>query len=193
MSDRPVKPRLDAAPEHPPARAHELPYAPPAEEVEFDREIQFHQLVWMGIGLLVMALISAVLVFFMLRGFVSWRAATAGPPSLVPAPGESSAPKLLARPEHDLAEVRAAEKEQLESYGWVDQAGGVAHIPIERAIDIISAKGLPSATAAGAATPGSPVTAGATPAGSPASLASPRSATAPAAPAPTASAHGEPL
>ena len=191
MSDRPVKPRLDAAPEHPPARAHELPYAPPAEEVEFDREIQFHQLVWMGVGLLVVALISAVLVFFMLRGFVSWRAATAGPPSLVPAPGESSAPKLLARPERDLAEVRAAEKERLESYGWVDQAGGVAHIPIDRAIDIVAVKGLPSATAAGAATPGAPTTPGAMPAASPASS----SATAPAAPAPapTASAHGEPL
>jgi hypothetical protein len=189
MSDRPVKPRLDAAPEHPPAHAHELPYAPPAEEVEFDREIQFHQLVWMGVGLLVIALISAVLVFFMLRGFVSWRAATAGPPSLVAPPGESSAPKLLARPERDLAEVRAAEKEQLESYGWVNQAGGVAHIPIERAIDIVAAKGLPPATAPAAGAP--PAAApGATPAASPAPPAA--SGAAPA-PAPTGGAHGEPL
>ncbi|HET9767761.1 MAG TPA: hypothetical protein VFS60_12980 [Thermoanaerobaculia bacterium] len=130
------------------AHAHEAPYEPPHESVEFDREIQYHQLIWMGVGLLVIAVISGVLVFFMLKGFVSWRAASGGPPPLVaPAPA-AAGPQLLARPEGELKQVRQQEKERLESYGWVDQTAGVAHIPVERAIEIVAARGLPTRAAA---------------------------------------------
>ncbi len=135
-----------------PAHAHEAPYAPPAESVELDREIQYHQLIWLGLGLLGIAAISAVLVFFMLRGFVRWRAtSTEPPPVMAPQPITPKEPKLLARPENELARVRAEEAEQLASYGWVNPAAGVVHIPIARAIDIIAAQGLPARTAATAA------------------------------------------
>src|SRR6476659_6104458 len=131
------------------AHAHEAPYEPPHESVEFDREIQYHQLIWMGVALLVTALLSGVGVFFLLRGFVSWRAeaAAANQPLVAPA-ARAAAPQLLARPERELERVRREEKERLESYGWVDQADGVAHIPVERAIDILAARGLPARTAA---------------------------------------------
>jgi hypothetical protein len=33
---------------------------------------------------------------------------------------------------------RAARLERLRSYGWVDRAGGVAHIPIDRAMDLVA-------------------------------------------------------
>jgi hypothetical protein len=131
------------------AHAHEAPYEPPHESVEFDREIQYHQLIWMGVGLLVISLLSGVGVFFLLRGFVSWRAqqAAANVPLVAPAP-PAAAPQLLARPERELDRVRREEKERLDSYGWVDQAAGVAHIPVERAIDIVAARGLPARAAA---------------------------------------------
>ena len=35
------------------------------------------------------------------------------------------------------------QEDQLNSYGWVDEQGGVAHIPIERAMDLIVERGLP--------------------------------------------------
>jgi len=148
MSERPPGTRgTGAAPAAGYAHAHEAPYEPPHESVEFDREIQYHQLIWMGVGLLVIAVISAVLVFFMLKGFVSWRATSAGPPPLVaPAPA-AAAPRLLARPEGELKLVRQQEKERLESYGWVDRTAGVAHIPVERAIEIVAARGLPTRAA----------------------------------------------
>jgi len=103
MSERPPGTRgTGTAPAAGYAHAHEAPYEPPHESVEFDREIQYHQLIWMGVGLLVIAVVSAVLVFFMLKGFVSWRATSAGPPPLVaPAPA-AAAPQLLARPEGEL-------------------------------------------------------------------------------------------
>lgn len=42
-----------------------------------------------------------------------------------------------------LAEHREKEREMLESYGWVDRAAGVVRVPIERAIDLTLAEGLP--------------------------------------------------
>lgn len=35
------------------------------------------------------------------------------------------------------------QEDQLNSYGWVDEQAGIAHIPIERAIDLIAERGLP--------------------------------------------------
>ena len=153
------------------AHAHEAPYEPPHESVEFDREIQYHQLIWMGVGLLVICLLSGVGVFFMLRGFVTWRAvqAAGSTPLVAPAP-TAAAPQLLARPERELDRVRREEKEQLDSYGWVDQAAGVAHIPVERAIDIVAARGLPARAAAPTPAPAATATVPpmtSTPAGAP--------------------------
>ena len=63
-------------------------------------------------------------------------------------------PRLQPNPPADLNKFRAQEEEILNSYGWVDQPAGVAHIPIQQAIDIIAARGLPVRQ-----TPPSPVTA----------------------------------
>jgi len=35
------------------------------------------------------------------------------------------------------------QEEQLNSYGWVDEKSGVAHIPIDRAMELIAQRGLP--------------------------------------------------
>jgi hypothetical protein len=161
------------------AHAHEAPYEPPHESVEFDREIQYHQLIWMGVGLLVITLLSGVGVFFLLRGFVSWRAeaAASAMPLVTPAPPAAGA-KLLARPERELAGVHREEKERLESYGWVDQTAGVAHIPVERAIEIVAARGLP--TRAAAPTPAPAATATVPPVGvAPGAAAAPAAAPSP--------------
>src|SRR5690349_5962434 len=51
-------------------------------------------------------------------------------------------PRLQPNPAADLNKFRTQEDEILNSYGWADQQAGVAHIPIEQAIDIIAARGL---------------------------------------------------
>ena len=61
-------------------------------------------------------------------------------------------PRLQPNPPADLNKFRAQEEEILNSYGWVDQQAGVAHIPVERAMDIIAARGLP-VRASGSETP----------------------------------------
>ncbi len=36
-----------------------------------------------------------------------------------------------------------SQAQQLDSYGWVDEKAGIAHIPIERAMELIAQRGLP--------------------------------------------------
>ena len=42
-----------------------------------------------------------------------------------------------------LRDLRASEKEQLTTYGWVDRKAGVVRIPIERALDLAAQRGIP--------------------------------------------------
>jgi hypothetical protein len=52
-------------------------------------------------------------------------------------------PRLQTSETRDLAAVREAEDKVLASYGWVEKDGGVARIPIERAMDLILERGIP--------------------------------------------------
>jgi hypothetical protein len=113
--------------------------------IEIDREIQFRQLLWMGLALVATAAFSGVIVFFMLRGFLRQEQQQAGaPPPMVAPPVQVPGARLLARPERELERVREAEAEQIAGYGWVDQSQGLARIPIDRALEIVASKGLPS-------------------------------------------------
>ena len=53
-------------------------------------------------------------------------------------------PGLDAVPEVRLQETRARDAERLTTYGWLDQAGGVVHIPIEEAMRLLVERGLPA-------------------------------------------------
>lgn len=52
-------------------------------------------------------------------------------------------PQLEPQPGLELATVRAEEDARLHSYGWIEKDKGLVHIPIERAMDLIVARGLP--------------------------------------------------
>lgn len=54
------------------------------------------------------------------------------------------APRLQLDPKADLLALRAEEAKALGSYGWVDQAAGIAQVPIEKAKEMLLAKGLPA-------------------------------------------------
>lgn len=53
-------------------------------------------------------------------------------------------PQLQTNPAIDLEEFQTAEEAKLNSYGWVDKSAGVIRIPIERAMDLIAQRGLPT-------------------------------------------------
>jgi hypothetical protein len=53
-------------------------------------------------------------------------------------------PRLEENERTELDGFRYGEEEKLNSYGWVDQNSGVAHIPITQAMQLIAQRGLPT-------------------------------------------------
>lgn len=58
-------------------------------------------------------------------------------------------PRLEDDERTELNAFRYAEEEKLNSYGWVDQNAGTVHIPIERAMELVAQRGLPTTPQAG--------------------------------------------
>jgi len=53
-------------------------------------------------------------------------------------------PRLEENERTELDGFRYNEEERLNSYGWVDEKAGVAHIPIDQAMQLIAQRGLPT-------------------------------------------------
>jgi len=52
------------------------------------------------------------------------------------------APNLQTQPFKDVYMLRQGEAEKLTSYGWIDKEGGVARIPIDRAMEVMLQRGF---------------------------------------------------
>jgi hypothetical protein len=59
-------------------------------------------------------------------------------------------PRLEVNERTELTGVILQQEERLNSYGWMDEKSGVVHIPIERAMQLIAQRGLPTRSQAGA-------------------------------------------
>ena len=53
--------------------------------------------------------------------------------------------------------VYATQNQKLNSYGWQDRSNGIVHIPIDRAMDLVVQRGLPTRTNGVSETDGSPL------------------------------------
>lgn len=53
-------------------------------------------------------------------------------------------PRLQANPKMEIKDLRDSEAGILENYGWLNPDKGIVRIPIEKAIEMTAAKGLPS-------------------------------------------------
>ncbi|MEO7037696.1 MAG: hypothetical protein ABI548_27280 [Polyangiaceae bacterium] len=74
---------------------------------------------------------------------ISWRMLRVDPSALARVHPVSSAAFAVGTPEQTPIEttergltMRSEQKKQLASYGWADRAGGIARIPIERAMEL---------------------------------------------------------
>jgi hypothetical protein len=65
-------------------------------------------------------------------------------------------PRLETNERMEINDFRLQEEKNLNSYGWVDQNAGIARIPIDRAMQLLAQRGLPTRPQAGAVPP-SPV------------------------------------
>jgi hypothetical protein len=64
------------------------------------------------------------------------------PPMAAQAPAFPQ-PRLLVHPGSEREKFQTAERRRLDTYGWIDRPGGIARIPIARAMQLIVERGLP--------------------------------------------------
>src|SRR5438552_10332699 len=86
-----------------------------------------------------------VVVTLMMRYFKAHEPAVAAGQPNIPATRVEKfpQPRLEVKPGASLAELRAAEDADLNSYGWIDRNAGTVRIPIDRAMQLILERGLP--------------------------------------------------
>jgi hypothetical protein len=98
--------------------------------------------VLVAVTLVVMCLMWGIAVLF--KGSLARK--DPAPPALAEArearvpPG----PNLQPNPSAELAAFRAAEAAELTTWAWVDKEKSVARVPVERALEIVAARGLPA-------------------------------------------------
>jgi hypothetical protein len=136
------------------------------QEVEFEREDLGAKPI---LTFLITLTVGCVLVALVLRGMYSYLSAYENhhqpvqsplvPPARVETrmvtPGDIARfpqPRLEGDELLEINDFRRLE-EKLNSYGWVDQQAGVVRIPIERAIQLVAQRGLPTRPPASVAPP----------------------------------------
>ncbi len=137
------------------------------EQAEFEREdLAAKPVILFLVGLTVGCLLVALL----LKGMYSYLDANENrhQPALNPlvqqtnadtrsvAPGDITKfpqPRLETNEPGEINEFRLHEEETLHSYGWVDQPSGVVRIPIDRAMELLAQRGLPTRPQAGVVPP----------------------------------------
>jgi hypothetical protein len=93
-----------------------------------------------GIGLASVATF-AIGLFFFVQFLMGAPSTPLSPISL--REGTEPRPELLAAPEERLRSIDQEQLRQLHSYGWLDGSHEVAHIPIERAKELLLQQGWP--------------------------------------------------
>ena len=97
------------------------------------------------IALILLVSCALILLFIAatMRFLITEKAAREPPPRVAPMAGAFPQPRVQVQPALDLQKQRATEDARLNSYGWVDRAADAAHIPIDRAMQLILERGLP--------------------------------------------------
>jgi hypothetical protein len=123
----------------------------PHPELRYEQsDVRAGAIVRFALALVVVVVLAAVFLlgFFKLLARQERRHDPPPPPLAQEAGQLPPAPRLQSAPLQDLEQLRAEEEKELTSYGWVDEKAGIARIPIDEAIKIVAARGLPHAAAA---------------------------------------------
>ncbi len=111
------------------------------------RDVNVWALGKFAIGLVIVSIFSAGLVMGVFQYLLHREGGI--PASRIESPAQDSRqlppePRLEVTPDSDLREMRDAEAKVLNSYGYVDQSAGIVRLPIDRAMELVVQRGLPS-------------------------------------------------
>ncbi len=130
--------------------------------------IRYSGIIWFIVILVGTVVFCQVLVWGMLRLMQRYDTATETPRAPLAAPaatpdildghlspgnGVITKPGLLVNEPEVLHAFRAQEDQDLDTYGWIDQAAGTVRLPIDRAKALLLERGLPARSQAPAAPP----------------------------------------
>jgi hypothetical protein len=135
------------------------------QEMDFEREDLTPKPILIFLGSLA---VGCVLVYFILRGMYSYldsyenqHQPVQSPlvqqttvDTRIVSPGDITKfpqPRLEGDEWREINEFREQEEQTLNSYGWVDQQAGVVRIPIDRAMQLMAQRGLPTRPQSGTA------------------------------------------
>ena len=114
-------------------------------------DVSVRGLLWFVVTLAVLVAILQVFVWGLMKVFNRvevnndpYVSPLAAPAPATPTDTLFAEPRLQTTPWLDLKELRAGEDAYLNTYGWIDQKGGVAHVPIEKAKALLLRRGLPT-------------------------------------------------
>jgi hypothetical protein len=142
------------------AHAHEAHPAPagphPHDAAEFDSELNIRAILWTTAGVVAICIVSVIAMWGMFVGFDAFDRRNASREQAAPAMPEAMrhsmqqtappGPLLQAAPAEDMTALRAENDRLLQHAGWVDRAQGTVRVPIDVAIDVLAARGLPKVT-----------------------------------------------
>ncbi len=136
------------------------------QEMDFEREDLAPKPILIFLGALA---VGCVLIYFILRGMYGYlnsyenhhqpvqsplvQQTTADTRTV--SPGDITKfpqPRLEGDERREINNFREQEEQTLNSYGWVDQQAGVVRIPIDRAMQLLAQRGLPTQPQSGTAT-----------------------------------------
>jgi len=127
---------------------HKDPHAESNETVKVEAtDIATRPVVVSVAALAVFTLIFTFVAHLTFKGMAAYIESTSPPAS--PLAAEYAAkqppePRLQLDPKKDLDVLRAAEDKTLRTLAWVDKDAGIVQVPIQRAMEILLAKGLPA-------------------------------------------------
>lgn len=130
---------------------HDLEYGPNPpgakyEHSDIDPAVGYKFAVWLAVAMaLSFGIVYGAFRFFDSRA-ASTNAAAQRFPLAASVEQRRPTPALQTQPFRDLYLLRGEETKRLEAYGWVDKDGGVTHIPVERAMELMLQKGFPVRT-----------------------------------------------
>jgi len=145
--------------------AEELKHRPPDSDEGFEHQDLSPNAVYAFLGALA---VSGVVIYFVLWGFYHGLDAyeRRHQPALNPLVQQTQTdtrvvppdafmkfpqPRLERNERLEINEFRLKEEQTLNSYGWVEHPGGAVRIPIDRAMQLIAQRGLPTTPKAGTA------------------------------------------
>ncbi len=133
------------------ASEHDYEYGPTPpgaqhEHTDIDPSVGYRFALWLAVSML-MAVVIVFGTFRFFEGRTTAADVTAQKyPLAVGIPKAPPAPHLQNQPFKDIYNLRHAETEKLTTYGWVDRDGGIARIPIDRAMEVMLQRGFPART-----------------------------------------------